>query len=148
MAFYMTNRGLYLLVNAAVTGSTDIRAAVFSDTGTLTKAIIQDLNSIADLEAVASVAEVTNTGYARLDLAGVTVTEDDTANTCTITATAPTTANITAGDTWRRIAYFVENTTDATRELIGVDIPAAGITPNGGPITLPALTITLSDPTA
>jgi hypothetical protein len=147
MPMYLTNKGLARIAGG-VSGSTDIRAAVFSDTGTLTKAIIQDLNSLADLEAVASVAEVTNTGYARFDLAGVTVTVDDTGNQVTITATAPTSGAITAGDTWRRIAYYIEGASDAARDLLAVDIPAAGITPNGGAITLPALSITVTDPTA
>jgi hypothetical protein len=149
MAFYLANRGLFHLVDAAVTGSTDIRAAVFTLTGaTPTKAQIADLNFLADVEALTGVNEVTNSGYARLDLAGVTVTENDTTDKVILSATAPTTANIGAGDVWEAIAYYIEGASDAARTLIGLDVPASAFTPNGGPATVGPLQVELYDDTA
>jgi hypothetical protein len=146
MPFVMTNKGIHYLLNNAVTASTDIRALVCSAVGTPTDAQIEDLDFVAGLGAIGLV-EVTNGGYTRaqLDLAGVTIFEDDTNNWTRISATAPTVANVVAGDVWKRIVYFVFITSDALSPVLGIDTPASTVTPNGGNITLPALEIRVSD---
>ena len=144
MPFVMANRGLFTLLNTAVTASTDFRCLVCSDAGTPTDAQIEDLNFVSDLASI-SLVEVTNGGYARQDLAGVAIVEDDANNRVAITATAPTIANVAAGNVWKRVVYYVEGASDAARPIIGIDTPAATLTPNGGNVTLPALTIYVSD---
>lgn len=144
MPFVMTNKGINYLLSNAITGATDIRALVCSDAGSPTDAQIEDLDFVSGLGAIALV-EVTNSGYARADLAGVTVTEDDTNNWTQISATAPVINNVGAGNVWKRIVYFVQVGADSANPVLGIDTPAATITPNGGNITLPALTIRVND---
>jgi hypothetical protein len=144
MPFVMTNRGLHTIGSTAISGSTDIRALVCSDAGSPTDAQIEDLNFVSELGGIGLV-EVTNAGYARLDLAGVAIAEDDSSNWSKITATAPTTAPIAAGNTWKRIVYFIYNAADSAAVILGIDTPAATVVPNGGTITLPALEIRLVD---
>lgn len=137
--FTMANRGLYTLLNSAISGSTDLRALVFKTT-TPTAAAIRDMDTVADL--LAATTEAAASGYGRIDLASVTITESDASDNVTITAAAPTTAAIAAGETWLGIAYYVEGASDAARMLIGVDVPTSSQVTNGGTITLPALTVT------
>jgi hypothetical protein len=149
MPFRFATRGLYTFMNTAVSGSTDIRCGVLTNAGTLTDAQIRDTNFVSDLLALSGIVEAANTNYARQDLAGVTLTEVDANDNVTLVATAPTMTNVAAGSTWRNVFYYVEGGgTDATRVMIGVDTPAATITPNGGNITLPALSITVGDTSA
>lgn len=144
MGFVMANRGLFTLISSAIGGTTDFRCLVVSSVGTPTDAQMEDINFVSDLAGIGLV-EVTNVGYARPDLAGVGVIEDDATNKVAITATAPTINSVQAGDVWKRIVYFVEAATDATRAIIGVDTPAATLTPNGGNVTLPPLVINITD---
>lgn len=143
MAFVFANKGLYSLLNLAVSGSTDLRQAVF--TGTVPAAgTIRDWNTLADVIADASSAESVASGYARADLAGVTLTEDDTANNVTLVADAPTYASVAAGETWTFVAYYIEGASDAARTLIAIDAPASSQVTNGGNITGPALSVTIT----
>ena len=89
MAFTFANRGLYTLLNSAVSGTTDLRQAVF--TGTVpSAATIRDWNFLSDVIADATSAEAVASGYARADLAGVTLAEDDALDKVTLVASAPT----------------------------------------------------------
>lgn len=143
MAFTFANRGLYTLLNSAISGSTDLRQAVF--TGTVpSAATIRDWNTLADVIADAGSAESVASGYARADLAGVTLTEDDALDKVTLVATAPTYTAIAAGETWTFVAYYVEGASDAARTLIGIDAPASSQVTNGGNITGPALTVNVT----
>jgi acetyl-CoA acetyltransferase len=143
MAFVFANRGLYTLLNTAISGSTDLRQAVF--TGTVpSAATIRDWNFLSDVIADASSAEAVASGYARADLAGVTLTESDAADNVTLVATAPVYTAVAAGETWTFVAYYVEAATDATRSLIGTDAPASSQVTNGGNITGPALSVTIT----
>ena len=143
MAFVFANKGLYTLMNVAISGSTDLRQAVF--TGTSPAAgTIRDFDTLADVIADASSAESVASGYARADLAGVTLTEDDTANNVTLVATAPTYTAVAAGETWVFVAFYVEAGSDATRTLIGIDTPASTQVTNGGNIVGPALSVTVT----
>lgn len=86
MPHHMTNRGLFFLANNAISASTDIRVAVFKGT-TPSAASIRDYNFLSDLTA--AMTEAAASGYSRADLAGVAIAENDTPDTATITATAP-----------------------------------------------------------
>lgn len=143
MAFVFANRGLYTLLNSAVSGSTDIRQAAF--TGTVPAAgTIRDWNFLSDVIADASSAEAVASGYARADLASVTLTESDASDNVTLTAAAPSYGAITAGETWTFVAYYIEGASDAARTLIGVDQPASTLITNGGAVTGPALSVTVT----
>lgn len=134
MTMTMTNRGLYHLLNTAISGSTDLRAAVF--TGSVPSvASIRDMNFLSDLTAVST--EAAASGYSRADLAGVTLSENDAADKVTLVATAPEWANVAAGETWTHVAYYIEGASDAARVLVAVDDPASDQVTNGGNITGP-----------
>lgn len=143
MAFVFANRGLYHLMNVAISGSTDLRQAVFTDAGTPpTAATIRDLNFLADLTAVYT--EAAASGYSRADLASVTLTEVDASDNVTLTAAAPTYSSVAVGEVWEAVAYYIEGASDAARVLIGVDTPASTLTTNGGDVTGPALSVTVA----
>lgn len=143
MPFTFANRGLFTLLNTAISGTTDLRQAVF--TGTVPAAgTIRDWNFLSDVIADASSAEAVASGYARADLAGVTLTENDAGDNVTLVATAPVYTAVAAGETWTFVAYYVEAASDATRTLIGIDAPASSIPTNGGNITGPALSVTVT----
>ena len=143
MAFVFANRGLYNLLALATTGSTDLRQAVFTGTMPAT-GTIRDWNTLADVIADASSAESVASGYARADLASVTLTEVDASDNVTLTAAAPTYTAVATGETWTFVAYYIEAASDATRELIGLDQPASSVVTNGGNITGPALSVTVT----
>lgn len=143
MAFVFANRGLYTLITTAFTASTDLRQAVF--TGTVPAAgTVRDWNSLQDVIDDASSAEAAASGYARADVAGLTVTEDDTGNDVDISATAPVYSSVATGETWTFVAWYVEGANDAARTLIGIDAPASSQVTNGGNITGPALAVTVT----
>lgn len=143
MAFTFANRGLYYLLNTAISGTTDLRQAVF--TGTVpAAATIRDWNFLSDVIADASSAESVAAGYARADLAGVTLAEDDASDKATLVASAPTYTSVAAGETWTFVAYYVEGASDAARTLIGIDAPASSQVTNGGNINGPALSVNVT----
>jgi len=143
MAFTMANRGLYALLNSATTGSTDVRAAVFTGTPP-SAATIRDWNFLSDVIADGASAEATVSGYARQDLASFSITEDDTNDRVQLLAAAPTMTSVAAGETFSFIAYYIEGGSDAARTLIGIDTPSSTLITNGGNVTLPALTINVT----
>ena len=146
MTFVMANRGLFTLINTAIQASTDFRCLVLTTAGTLTNAQVKDMNFVSDVLAASGIIEAANVGYSRQDLAGVGIAEDDAGDKVQITATAPVIANVAAGATWGRVVYYVEGGgTDVTRPLVGIDTPAAPLTPNGGNVTLPQLVINITD---
>ena len=141
MSFTMANRGLYTLLNAAISGSTDIRVAVFKGSAPAASAI-KDYNFLSDVTG--AMTEAAASGYSRADLAGVTLTENDGSDNVTLTATAPSWTSVAVGETWTALAYYIEDASDAARTLIGVDVPSATLVTNGGNVTGPALSITLA----
>lgn len=143
MAFVWTTRGLFTIANTAISASTDIRQAVFTDAGTPpTAAAVRDMNFLADLTAVYT--EAAASGYARADLASVALTEVDGSDNVTLTAAAPTYTAVAAGETWEAAAFYIEGASDAARVLLGVDTPTSPMITNGGNITGPALSQTIS----
>lgn len=151
MGFVLSTTGIgRLLSTAFTTGNATLRAAVIGTGGTITDAAIEDAATNTAIIGVNGEAEVTNSGYARQTLSGVTVTNNTTTNKVEIRATAPVISNVAAGSVWRRILYYFEvgaagSAGDATHVPLGVDTPAATLTPNGGNVTLPALTIDIND---
>lgn len=145
MSFVFATRGLYTLLSSAISGSTDLRQGVLTNAGTLTAAQIRDCNTVADLLALSGIVEAAATNYARQDLAGVTLTEVDASDNVTFTATAATINNVGAGEVWRNTFFYVEGASDAARTLIGVDTPSSTLTTNGGNVTLPQFSATVTD---
>lgn len=141
MAFTFANRGLYALLNSAISGSTDIRQAVFKGADP-SAASIRDMNFLSDVTAVWT--EAAASGYARADLAGVALAEDDALDKVTLVATAPTYTSVASGETWTGVAYYIEGASDAARALIGIDVPASSQVTNGGNITGPALSVNVT----
>lgn len=141
MALTMANRGLFTLLNTAITASSDFRVLVFKTT-LPTAAAVRDMNFVSDL--LGATTEAAASGYARIDLASVAITESDASDNVVINAAAPTTAAIGSGETWLGIAYYVEAATDATRPLVAVALDMASQATNGGAITLPAMTFTVT----
>jgi hypothetical protein len=141
MPFTFTNRGLFTFLNSAISGSTDIRMAVFKGT-VPSVGSIRDMNFLNELTAVST--EAAASGYSRADLASVTVTESDGSDNVTLTAAAPSWTSVAVGETWTHVAYYVEGGSDAARVLIGVDDPASDLVTNGGNIVGPALSITVT----
>ena len=142
MAFTWANRGIYTLLSSAISGTTDIRQAVF--TGTVPDAAtVRVWNTLADVIADAGSAEAVAAGYARAVLAGVAVAEDDATNKATLVATAPTYGPVAAGETWTFAAVYIEGADDASRALLGIDAPPVSQPTNGGNITGPALSVGL-----
>jgi len=141
MAHVVTNRGLFTLLNSAISGTTDIRMAVFKGAAPAA-ATIRDYNFLSELTAAMTEAAAAN--YVRQDLAGVTLTEVDGSDTVTLTANAPTINSVGAGETWTTVGYYIYNVSDGAAVLISVDTPATSIATNGGNITLPALSLTVA----
>jgi hypothetical protein len=139
MPVYWTNRGVFYVLNNAISASTDIRQAVYKG-ATPSQATVQDWNFVSDITSTEAAAS----GYSRADLAGVALAEDDTANNVTLVASAPTYSSVAAGETWTHVAYYVEAATDATRTLLCIDIPSSSVVTNGGNITGPALSTTIT----
>ncbi len=141
MPHYVTNRGLFYLANNAISASTDIRAAVFKGTAPAESAI-RDYNFLSDLTA--AMTEAAASGYSRADLASVAIAENDTPNTVTITAAAPSWTSVASGETWTAVGYYIEGASDSARTLLSVDIPSSSLATNGGNVTGPTLTYTIS----
>lgn len=148
MPFIFSNRGKFNFVNAAVTGATDIRCGVYTNSSIPTDAAIQDMNFLSELlvSGTGTAVEAAVAGYSRQDLAGFAVTEDDTGNDVDISATVTNFggANIAAGETWAGVFYYIEGASDAARLLVGVDKPASTLVTNGSTVTLPQFVATLS----
>jgi len=65
MPHTVTNRGLYNFFNTAISGTTDLRAAVFKGSAP-TVGAIKDMNFLSDLTAL--MTEAAAAGYSRQDL--------------------------------------------------------------------------------
>ena len=108
-----TNRGKYRAI-AALVAATDLRMLVF--TGTQTGVNNPDLNTVADLDAVSSVAIHSE----RIALASITTTEDDTNDRAALDCADVTFASA-AGVTAQGVAiYDHTGGADNLRDLIAV----------------------------
>lgn len=100
-----------------------------------------DLNSVADLLAVGSVAEMIATNYARVALTGESVTEDDTNNRANLDANDVVFTNLgvpagTDGSAVAAVVYDEGGGTDATRWLISYHDAGFPVVTNGQPLTV------------
>lgn len=138
MGLMFANKGIYTLLNAAVSGSTDLRMAVFTGAPP-NAATVADYNTLADV--VAAHTEAAASGYSRADLTGVAIAEVDASDKATLVASSPTWNSVAPGETWTFVAYYVEGLSDAARTLIAIDDPASDLLPNGGDVTGPALAV-------
>lgn len=138
MAWTIYNKGLHEIAVNAVSGTTDLRLLIVAGASIpagLTDATSYDLNTVANLLAVAGTVEAAAVGYSRADLAGVTLTEDDTNNYVTLTWTAPVWNSVAAGETWRAAVLYRHITNDADSLVWGIDVFGAGVPTNGSNIT-------------
>ena len=103
---------------------------------------IRDYNFLSDVTG--AMTEAAASGYSRADLAGVTLTESDASDNVTLVATAPTWSSVAVGETWTAIAYYIEGASDSARTLISVDVPASSLVTNGGNVTGPTPTFTVT----
>ena len=94
---------------------------------------------------MAGEVEVTNANYARQTLTSVVVAPDTGNNRVDITGVVPTINAVGAGNVWRRVLYYWQVGADSANPIIGVDTPASTLTPNGGNVTIPPLTLRLND---
>lgn len=116
MAETVTNRGKFLALDRLLSGGSalDLRMCVF--TGTQTGTADPDLNTVADLDAVTSVAIHSE----RIALTGEASSEDDTNNRAALDSNNVTFA-AAAGVTAQGVAIYDEGSgTDATRQLIAI----------------------------
>jgi hypothetical protein len=139
---WTTTRGVTLLMQGVWddAGSTNIRVGLLAGSQPAaldTQAEVQDINTVAELLAIAT--EATFTNYVRKNLSRTNWAEDDTNNR----------ANADAGDVvWTAAggaanntlygAFFYDATTDTndtTRILLSVDWFATSIPTNGGDFT-------------
>jgi len=132
MATGTYNRGLFLIAQGATAlASRDIRVAVVS--GTKTGATARTLNTIAELDAVASVVVNLAAGTTG-QLTTKTVAEDDGNNRVNVDSdnlAFPAVAGVTG---LMHVYYDEGSGTDATRQLIGWDDTGwgAGVPMDGG----------------
>lgn len=136
-----TNRGKFKLTNGTLSSATK---QISAHTGTgPTAAAAADFNFVSDL--VTSNTEVAVAGYARAGITS-TFTENDTNDRVDITWTSPSFgASLAAGATITTVGCFDSTpATDATRELLWVDVPASSIATNGSGITYTSAADTLT----
>lgn len=104
-----------------------------------TDATIKDVDTVAAIEALASTAEVTNSGYARKSLTGadITITVDDTNDRVDVDISDQTWTAILAGSAWTDlcIAYDADNTTGTDANLVPLTWHDFAVTPDGSDIT-------------
>lgn len=113
--------------------------AAFSVTGDQDAAII-DVDTLAAVEALASVAEVTNSGYSRLVLDDTDVSAvaaDDTNNRMDIDFADFAFGAITAGDAWTDVlvGYDSDSTGGTDANIIPCLWADFAITPDGSTVT-------------
>ncbi|HEY9371459.1 hypothetical protein [Streptomyces sp.] len=112
MAETTTNRGKYEMVSKWLAAA-DLRCCYF--TGTQTGTADPDLDTVADLEAVTSVAVAAE----RIALANETATQDDTNNRVNIDCDTIA-FSAAPGVTAQGVAIYQEGASDAARNLIGI----------------------------
>lgn len=134
MAEYTTNRGKYLLAHTGMNGR-DLRMLIVTGSvAGLTESAVQDLNTVADLDAVSGVSIHSE----RIALANESITEDDSNNRANLDSDNVTYA-AAPGVTALGAGVYVEGANDAARELISVHTTGFPQPMDGG------LVVTVSD---
>lgn len=108
--------------------------------GATTDAVAMDLDTMAQIEADAGIAEVTNTGYARKVLSeagGIVITYDDTNDRVDIDVPDQTWTGVAAGSAWTDVifAYDNDSTVVAEASIVPMTQHDFAITPDGSDIT-------------
>ena len=114
--------------------------AVFSVTGDQ-DASIRDADTLAAVEALASVAEVTNTGYSRITLSDTDLAAfapDDTNDRVDLDFADQTFSSISSGDGWTDtlVGYDSDSTGGTDANIVPLTFHDTVATPNGGDITI------------
>lgn len=134
MAEYTTNRGKYLLAHGGMNGRDLRMLAITGSVAGLTQSVVEDLNTVADLDAVSGVGIHTE----RIALANESITEDDSNNRANLDSDNVSFA-AAAGVDALGVGIFVEGANDAARELISVHTTGFPQPMDGG------LTVTVAD---
>lgn len=102
-------------------------------------ATLLDLDTIAQIEADASTAEVTNSGYSRKTFADstITITYDDTNDRVDIDVADQTWTAVAAGTAWTDLGfgYDSDSTSGTDANVLPVSWHDFAITPDGSDIT-------------
>lgn len=137
MAWTVYNRGLFEIGNLAV-ASADLRGLILAGASIpagLTDTSSFDLNFVSDVLAVSGAVEAAASGYARADLAGISLTEDDTDNRAELTWTNPSWSSVAIGETWRAFVLFRQVGADSANPVWGIDVFGTPIPTNGSNIS-------------
>lgn len=100
--------------------------------------LVNNADTITEVEAVASVAEATNSGYANQswEAADITITVNDTTNLVDIDSTDVTFTGIGSGDVWSDVSISYDGDgTDNDANTLVLTWHDFVVTPNGGDIT-------------
>lgn len=102
-------------------------------------AAIKDADTLASIEALASVAEVTNTNYARKVLSDADLTAfapDDTNNRVDLDIPDQTWSAIAAGDAWTDllVCYDSDSTGGTDANIVPMTLHDFAVTPDGSDI--------------
>jgi len=103
-------------------------------------AAVKDVDTLAALEALANVAEATNSGYARIVLDDTDLTTfapDDSNDRTDLDFPDQTFTSVVAGDVWTDLAvcYDPDSTGGADSAIVPLTWHDFAATPNGGDIT-------------
>lgn len=145
MANQMINEGLGQIAGWArqVNNNEPTNSAILIiawNAGAMTDGTVKDYNTVAEIEADANAAEVTNSGYARktLDQAGgLTVTVDETNDRVDVDCPDQTWTAVAAGSAWTDLLFAFDRDTTAGTDS---DIKPGSwhdfaVTPDGSDIT-------------
>ena len=125
-------------VNANDPANSAIIVAVINTAAT--DATLRDLDDFAAIEADASTAEVTNSGYARktlTDASGITITYDDTNDRADVDIPDQTWTGVAAGTAWTDVqtGYDSDTTAGTDSAIRPVSQHDFAMTPDGSDIT-------------
>ena len=126
MAAYVYNRGLYLFASGGITGSTDVRAALLKSSATFDATD----NTLAD--AIAGSQEISVSGYARCDVSGWSITEDDANGWAVADCDNPTYPALATGQTIGAVVFYIYNASDSSAQLISWHDLTSATPTNGG----------------
>lgn len=113
MAETVTNRGKFRILTQGVPAAADLRVCYF--TGTAVGTDSPDLNTVADLEAVAGVTVAAE----RIALVNETIAEDD-ANDRAQAGADTVSFSAAPGVTAQGVAFYYEGASDAARDILAI----------------------------
>lgn len=132
---YLTNRGKFLLITDLTTASSDyymgLIDAAAKPAAIDTEAEVQDLNFVSELLAATGVDEPTVSGYARVALSSITITEDDTNNRVNIDTGNVSFGALGIGANIIGGFIFKEGGADSADQLVSVFLRDTAIPTNG-----------------